>query len=290
MREGKKAIFYTLLEDNNNVECNLCPHCCKIASGKSGICGVRINHSGVLAAESYGRVTSMALDPIEKKPLYHFYPGAKILSLGSYGCNFRCDFCQNHGISMRGSSAPYREYTPDEIAAASQELAIDGNIGVAYTYNEPLIGYEFVEDCAKLVRRQEQKNVLVTNGFISPAPLERLLPWIDAVNIDLKSFNPEFYREIGGTLEDVRRNIKIAASHCHIEVTTLAITGKNDSEDEIDALSEWLSGIDKSIPLHISRFFPAYKLRNISPTPIETIYRLADVARCHLKYVYTGNC
>lgn len=284
MREAK---FYIPLPEKA-VHCNLCPHHCKIEQGNRGICGVRRNIDGTLSAESYGAVTSVALDPIEKKPLRRFYPGTKILSLGSYGCNFKCGFCQNHEISMQ--KAPYRTLSPEDIASASLELSGGGNIGVAYTYNEPMVGYEFVIDCAQLIRKQGQKNVLITNGYVSREPLENLLSLIDAMNIDLKAFNPLFYKEIGGRFEAVQETIKTAAPLCHIEITTLIIPGKNDSEEEMRSLSEWLAGISNAIPLHISRFFPTYKWQDIRSTPIETVYRLVETARHNLKYVYAGNC
>jgi len=284
----KEAAFYKISQDEVNIDCGLCPHNCKIASGKSGICGVRRNRNGALIAESYGKVTSIALDPVEKKPLYHFYPGSKILSIGSYGCNFNCGFCQNHRISAK--SALYQMFSPNEIAATSKDLVLKGNIGVAYTYNEPLIGYEFVKDCAELLRKQRQKNVLVTNGFIMPEPFNQLLQFIDAANIDLKSFNPLFYKEIGGKLENVKNNIINAVKSCHVEVTTLIIPGKNDSPKKIEALAEWLAEIDDKIPLHISRFFPAYKMQDISPTPIDTIYNFVEIAGKYLRCVYPGNC
>ena len=282
----KKAAFYKALDDKS-VACGLCPHCCKILPDKRGLCGVRHNQNGTLIAESYGRITSMALDPIEKKPLYHFYPGAKILSLGSYGCNFRCGFCQNHEISMR--QAAFRELSPEDVAAASRDAAPKGNIGVAYTYNEPFISYEFVADCARLIVAQGQKNVLVTNGFICKEPLAQLLPFLHAMNIDLKSFRPEFYREIGGRLEDVQHTITFAAPRCHLEVTTLIIPGKNDCPEEMRALSQWLATINPDIPLHISRFFPAHKMRDIPATPVKTVLQLVEVARQNLRYVYPGN-
>ena len=279
----KDAVFWSVPE-TGDILCRLCPHSCGIAEEETGFCGVRRNLGGKLIAESYGKVTSIALDPIEKKPLYHFHPGSKILSLGSYGCNFRCGFCQNHRISME--TAPADFYSPEKVAEISMELEPKGNIGVAYTYNEPLIGYEFVRDCAKLIAGQGQKNVLVTNGFIRPRPLEALLAHIHAMNIDLKSFSPGFYREIGGRLSDVLDIIALAAGQCHIEVTTLIIPGKNDSPEEINSIARWISEINKDIPLHISRFSPAYKLRDIPPAPAEAIFRLAEVARKHLSYVY----
>lgn len=279
---------YAEKREESKVGCLLCPHGCVIAPGKKGMCGARVNRGGELYAENYGRVTSLALDPVEKKPLYHFHPGGMILSLGSYGCNLRCPFCQNHEISMQ--EAPWREMRPEEVASLSLALAAKGNIGAAYTYNEPLIGYEFVRDCAALIRRQGQKNALVTNGFLREAPLRELLPLIDAMNIDLKSFSPGFYREIRGELEAVKAVIALAAGACHLEVTTLVIPGKNDSEEETEALAAWLAGVDPNIPLHLSRFFPRYKLLDTPPTPVAAIRRLAKIAGKHLRYVYAGNC
>lgn len=283
----KEASFYSRLDDGG-VKCRLCPHHCRIMPGSRGLCGVRRNRDGMLLAESYGKVTAMALDPIEKKPLARFCPGSKILSLGSYGCNFRCGFCQNHEISMK--KADHRELSAEQVAAVAKELAGRGNIGVAYTYNEPVISYEFVRDCAALIAAQRQKNVLVTNGFVCPEPMAELLPLIHAMNIDLKSDSPAFYEAIGGRLEDVKCTIRLAASRCHVEVTTLIIPGKNDDLQEMRTLSRWLAGIDADIPLHISRFFPAYKLPDIPATPVETIRRLVAAARENLRYVYPGNC
>lgn len=275
--------------NKTNITCNICPHCCSIAEGKTGICGVRRNINGKIIAESYGRITALALDPIEKKPFYHFYPNSKILSLGSYGCNFKCGFCQNYHISM-DLNAEYRIVSPEDIASESLKLAEKGNIGVAYTYNEPLINYEFVYDCAKLIAKQNQKNVLVTNGYICREPLEDILPFIHAMNIDVKSFNSEFYKEIGGNFDNVKSTVEISAKSCHVEITTLIIPGKNDSIDEMHELSKWLGGISKDIPLHISRFFPMYKWIHIPPTPVETIKSLVGEARKNLNYVYSGNC
>jgi pyruvate formate lyase activating enzyme len=287
---SEKAKFYEVLADGS-VVCNLCPHHCHLISDKTGICGVRRNDDGVLIAESYGKVTSLSLDPIEKKPLYHFYPGSRILSLGSYGCNFHCGFCQNYQISMDYTkNALYNKFSPEDIASASMKYDTHGNIGMAYTYNEPLINYEFIYDCAELIAKQNQKNVLVTNGYICREPLEILLPFIHAMNIDVKSFNSAFYKNIGGNLDNVLATVKTAAQKCHVEITTLIIPGKNDSPQEMRELSKWLAGISKNIPLHISRFFPSYKWRHIPPTPVETIMRLVDVARENLKYVYSGNC
>ena len=274
-----------------NTVCNICPHHCKLQEGELGFCRGRICKDGKAVSENYGKITAMALDPIEKKPLYHFYPGSKILSVGSYGCNLRCPFCQNHDIAMvKGAEADYGNTTGDRLVRQAYELKDRGNIGIAYTYNEPLIGYEFVQDCSELARKRGLKNVVVTNGFICEEPLRKLLPVIDAFNIDLKGFSEEFYKKLKGDLETVKNTIKTAAKHCHVEVTTLIIPGENDSVEEMEALSGWLSGISPEIPLHISRFFPMWKMQDREATAVKTVYRLVDIARKNLKYVYRGNC
>ena len=282
----KSAMYYENI--NGIIHCNLCPHNCRIPSGKHGFCIARTNQNGVLIAESFGRVTSISLDPIEKKPFRHFHPGSTILSLGSYGCNFRCSFCQNHEISMQ--VAKWRSMKPEEVAALSFQYASQGNIGAAFTYNEPLIGYEFVRECASLIKGQGQHSVLVTNGFVNTGPLIALLPLISAVNIDLKAFSSQFYKNIMGKLEVVKATIAIAAQTCHVEVTTLIIPGKNDSSEEMRSLAEWLSSVDAAIPLHITRFLPRYKMSALNPTPLSTLHSLSGIAGKYLQYVYTGNC
>lgn len=282
-----KAQYYVKLEDGT-VSCTLCPHNCHIPEGKNGICGVRINKDGNLYAESYGHISSIALDPIEKKPLYHFYPGSRILSVGSYGCNFRCSYCQNYSISMEKPDTVY--VPPESLVYKAYDLKSAGNIGLAYTYNEPFISFEYVLDCCKLAREKKLKNVLVTNGYVEEPPLREILPFVDAMNIDLKSFNDGFYRKIcGGHAEHVKRTIEISSGVCHVEVTCLVIPGLNDSEEEIDALSTFLSGISPEIPLHLTRFFPRYKMTDKEPTPTETLKRLSAIARTKLKHVYLGN-
>lgn len=283
----REAEFYENVE-NDKIHCMLCPHNCIISNGRRGLCGVRRNADGKLEAESYGKIASIALDPIEKKPLAHFHPGKSILSIGSYGCNFHCGFCQNYEISMGRPDC--RMAAPQEVAEQSLKLAVQNNIGVAYTYNEPLIGFEFVKDCAILIKEQGQKNIVVTNGYIEEEPLKQLLPYIDAMNIDCKSFDSPFYKKIGGGLADVKRTVVLAAESCHVEVTILIIPGENDSEQEMEQLGEWLSGINKRIPLHISRFFPAYQYTHYKPTPTAVIFRLAEIARQYLDFVYCGNC
>ena len=271
--------------------CELCFHHCALDDGQTGLCRARACQDGKIVSLNYGKLTSLALDPIEKKPLRRFHPGSLILSVGSFGCNLRCPFCQNHEISMAGDSGiPTVEVSPEQLATKAAELVPHGNIGVAYTYNEPLIGYEYVQDCASLVHDQGMVNVLVTNGTVEEEPWRALLPLIDASNIDLKGFTPAWYRQLGGNLETVKRSIALAAERCHVEVTTLLIPGENDSEEEIRELARWLASISSEIPLHLSRFFPRYRMLDRPPTPVEQVSCLAETARRYLSYVYTGNC
>ena len=271
--------------------CELCFHHCALDEGQTGLCRARACQDGKIVSLNYGKLTSLALDPIEKKPLRRFHPGSLILSVGSFGCNMRCPFCQNHEISMAGDSGIQTvEVSPEQLAAKAAELVPHGNTGVAYTYNEPLIGYEYVRDCAALVHEQGMVNVLVTNGTVEVEPWRALLPLIDAANIDLKGFTPAWYRRLGGDLETVKRSIALSAERCHVEVTTLLIPGENDSEEEIRELARWLASISSEIPLHLSRFFPRYRMLDRPPAPVEQVCRLAETARRYLSYVYTGNC
>ena len=271
-------------------ECHICPHRCLLGSGQTGLCGARKNIDGKIICESYGKISAIALDPIEKKPLRRFHPGTFILSVGGYGCNLSCPFCQNHRIANPSEKPDVMNVPPEGLIERAAELKSQGNIGIAYTYNEPLIGYEYVMDCARLAHSYGLKNVLVTNGYVSEQPLIELLPFIDAMNIDLKIFKAELYKKLGGDLETVKNTIKLAAEAVHVEVTTLIIPNENDSPDEMENLSSWLSHISNEIPLHVSRFFPCHKYSDKTPTPVETIYTLADLARKHLRYVYEGNC
>ncbi len=272
-------------------ECKICPHHCRIEDGHLGLCKARRNVRGEVLCDNYGKVTAMALDPIEKKPLYHFHPGSRILSVGSYGCNLNCPFCQNCDISMvSGEEIETQEITVQELVEKALALRDRGNIGIAYTYNEPLIGYEFVRDCAAYAKQSGLKNVAVTNGYICEEPLLQLLPLMDAFNIDLKCFTEPFYRKLRGDLGAVKSAIALAAEKSHVEVTTLIIPGENDSEEEMYELSGWLAGIRPDIPLHISRFFPRWRMQDREATPVEKVYRLAEIARRNLKYVYEGNC
>ena len=273
----------------SGVRCDICPHGCVLREGQSGLCHARANEGGRIVCKNYGQVTALALDPIEKKPLRRYSPGSLILSVGSFGCNFRCAFCQNHEIAAaQYPRAGTMELPPK--ALLEKALSCEESIGVAFTYNEPLVGYEYVYDCAQLLKQNGQKVVLVTNGYINEEPLCALLPYVDAMNIDLKAFTERFYQKVGGSLAPVLRTIELSAPRCHVEVTTLIVPGENDTEDEMRRLSVWLSGIDRQIPLHISRFFPRHKMVDKSSTPLSTIYRLAEAARETLEYVYEGNC
>ena len=283
----KQAMFYEKM-DHNRVLCTLCPHGCVLTEGSTGNCRARKNMEGRLYSVNYGCVASIALDPIEKKPLYHFHPGKLILSAGTFGCNFKCGYCQNWTIAHRDvRTAGIR---PSELADMAQEYTGQGNIGIAYTYNEPSIWYEFVLETAELVREKGLINVLVTNGFINKDPLDRLLPFIDAMNIDVKAFTEDFYRKYcKGSLEHVMKTVERAAGSCHVEITTLIIPSLNDSPDEIDKLAEWISSISPDIVLHLSRFFPNYEMNDIPPTPPEILHALRERAQAHLRHVYLGN-
>lgn len=266
------------------VRCRLCPHRCLVSEGKRGICKVRENRGGTLFALTYGKVAAVQFDPVEKKPLYHFHPGRPILSIGSVGCNFHCGFCQNHLLVEGG--APLVPVPIPQLVRAARE---GGSVGVAYTYNEPLIWFEFVLDCAREVRKAGMANVLVTNGFISPEPLRELLPVIDAMNIDLKSMNPEFYRKsCGGMLPPVLETIRESAAATHVEITSLLVTGENDSDEAIRAVVDFVAGIDPEIPLHLSRYFPQHRY-TAPPTSPERLAAAWRIAREKLPYVYVGN-
>ncbi|WP_407435986.1 AmmeMemoRadiSam system radical SAM enzyme [Treponema sp.] len=278
--------------------CDVCFKHCNIEEGQTGFCGGRICRKNQIVAENYGRLTSVALDPIEKKPLKMFYPGSMILSLGSYGCNLRCPFCQNSSISWSKEAFEYKNkaefYKPEEIVKSALELRQRGNIGLAFTYNEPLIGYEFVRDTAKLSKEAGMKNVLVSNGTATQKVLKEIIPYIDAMNIDLKAFTDRFYHDfIGGDFKMVKDFITGAVRSCHVELTTLIIPGENDSEEEMRELSSWVAALEKQtgkkIPLHITRFFPTFKLTDKEPTPVETILRLVRVAKEKLEFVFSGN-
>lgn len=279
------------MNTEKSAECAVCKHHCRLTEGQLGRCRARKNEEGRIVCANYGKITGLMPDPIEKKPLRRFFPGSRILSVGSFGCNLSCPFCQNHEISMAGPEEfQPKEMPPENLAALAKSWEDHGNIGVAYTYNEPLVGYEFVRDTARLVRKLGMKNVLVTNGSASLWVLEELLPYIDAMNIDLKGFTESYYRKLGGDLETVKDFIRRAAQGCHVELTTLIVPGENDSEARMEQEARWIASISPEIPLHVTRFFPQYRMENRRATEVSVVYRLRDIAGKYLKYVYTGNC
>lgn len=282
-------------------------HRCSLSPGQRGICLARKNEGGQVICDNYGMATSLALDPIEKKPLKMFRPGSLVLSVGSFGCNLKCPFCQNYEISMadrkeaeKSAGAVY--LSPAALADKALECRPLGNIGVAFTYNEPMVGWEYVRDAAKLVKEAGMENVLVTNGSASMEVLEEVLPFIDAMNIDLKGFREDYYRKLGGDLETVKKFIARAAQVCHVELTTLIVPGENDRVEEMEEEAKWIASIRTSdgisagisgepeIPLHVTRFFPQYHVTDREATDVGQIYRLAGVAKKYLKNVFIGNC
>ena len=280
--EEREASHWTAEKDA--VRCELCPHNCRIVNGATGLCSVRKNLGGKLAATSYGKIAASAVDPIEKKPLYHFHPGSSIFSIGSFGCSFFCEFCQNcHLVHERPS---LNEVRIDDLVAAARRA---GSIGVAYTYNEPLVQFEFVLDCSRAFRAAGMKNVLVTNGCVTPKPMEELLPFTDAMNIDLKSMDPEFYRKVcRGDLATVLETIRAAAQKTHVEITSLLYTGQNDSDADIRKIIDFVAETDPEIPLHFSRYFPRFRAK-APPTPLARLEAAWLAARERLPYVYVGN-
>jgi pyruvate formate lyase activating enzyme len=286
----QEALFYTK-EPEGNVRCLLCPHHCLITEGRTGVCHVRKNISGKLVTLVFGNLAAIHTDPIEKKPLYHFHPGSRILSIGTAGCNLHCSFCQNWHLSQGEPESPGEKspLSPESLVAQSAE--IPGNIGIAYTYNEPAVFYEYMTCVSRLAKIAGLKNVVVSNGFIDQEPLEKILPDIDAFNIDLKSFNDDFYRRItGGKLEPVLDSLKsIVHAGKHLEITFLLIPELNASQDEFREMVSWIaSELGSHIPLHISRYFPAWKLKN-PPTPVSMMETFTAIAGEKLNWVYPGN-
>ena len=286
----KRALHWKKLE-GDKVQCELCPHECKISKGKRGICGVRENKEGELYSLIYGSTSSVAVDPIEKKPLYHFYPGSRVLSLGSVGCNFKCKHCQNFGISQASPEEPYlKDIMPDE----ALELAHSRNCkSIAWTYNEPVIWHEYTLDSMKLCKKSGIFTIYVTNGYINEEPLKEIVPYLDAANVDVKAFDEAFYQKIvGGELKPVLKTCEFLSNHgVHLELTYLLIPSLNDSADEIKKFCEWIAKkLGEETPTHFSAFFPSYKLTNVPPTPKSTLIKAHELAKSsNLKYVYLGN-
>ena len=273
--------------EDNRVRCCLCPHHCRIGNGKYGLCSVRTNQEGKLKTINYGEITSMAMDPIEKKPLYHFMPGRRILSVGSFGCNFNCEFCQNASIAQSRGDSEY--LSPEQLVAYSMIPA--DNIGITFTYNEPTVWFEYVYDTVRKLKEShpDRKAVLVTNGYMEPEALTKLLPYVDAMNIDLKSFRDDYYRKVcGGDVKSVQRTIKEACGKCHVEITVLLVTGLNDSAEETEEIASWLAALDPDMPLHLSRYFPANRMTR-PPTEESVMIQAKKAAKKHLSYVYLGN-
>ncbi len=239
---------------------------------------------------NFGMITSCALDPIEKKPLSMFMPGSYVLSLGSFGCNLKCPWCQNHEISQTGSFPGARFISPEAAVDMALDLKSRGNVGIAYTYNEPLVCWEYVAETGALAHEKGLVNVLVSNGCVNPGIAKKVLPFTDAANIDLKVFSEEGYRRIGGDLGSVLKFIEIfAAGGVHLELTTLIVPGVNDDEDMMEREAEYISSVDRSIPLHVTRFFPRYRMNDRAATPVDTVLRMADIAGKYLDHVFTGN-
>jgi len=284
----KEARYYKRFE-NDRVQCLLCPHYCIIEKDEKGKCGVRRNSSGFLFSDNYKMISSFSFNPIEKKPLYHFYPGQEILSIGSIGCNLDCNFCQNCSISKE----PYQTYSrfnldlEDIIEAISKNK---NNIGIAFTYNEPTVWHEYIIDISKSIDKNHKK-VMISNGFINPEPLNELFEHIDAFNIDLKAFSDEFYKnETGSSIEPVKNTLKaIVKAGKHLEITNLIIPGKNDDKELFKEMVLWIkTELGKEIPLHLSKYFPHYK-SSIEETSLDIIIELSEIAKTELDNVYIGN-
>ncbi|MFH0764808.1 MAG: AmmeMemoRadiSam system radical SAM enzyme [Calditrichota bacterium] len=277
------AAFQTRM--GNRIRCDICPQLCKLDEGEVGICGGRQVVNGQFWAMNYGQVCSLHLDAIEKKPLYHFYPGSEILSVGPNGCNLSCQWCQNWQISQ--NPAPTRTILPQDLA--NMVDALDG-IGAAYTFAEPLIWFEFVRDAGRILHERGLVNVFITNGYVNPEPLRELLPLADAFNVDLKASDDRCYRDFcGGHLEDVQRTIRMVYdAGKHVEITHLLVTNVTASMERLEHLVDWIAAIDPNIPLHLSRYFPSHRF-NEPPTAIEFMLQAYEAARAKLTWVYLGN-
>ncbi len=288
----KEALLYKKLEDSD-VSCFLCSHHCLITDGKFGICNVRENRGGTLYTHAYGNLVAQNIDPIEKKPLYHFFPGSTSFSIAATGCNFQCGFCQNWQISQikeaKGLGLRSEEVKPGEVVTHAKRA---GSKSISYTYTEPTIFFEYALEVGQLAKREGLHNVFVTNGYMTEEMIQMARPFLDAANIDLKSFNDDYYRRLcKGRLAPVLKNIEMMKRlNIWVEVTTLVVPGENDSEEEFKKIAEFLAGIDPSIPWHISRFYPQYQMDDLENTPMKTMNQAYEIGKeAGLRYVYLGN-
>ncbi len=287
---GKEALFYKKMK-NNVVQCQLCPHLCTIKPGERGKCRVRENQQGKLVSLVYGKPCSVAIDSVEKKPLYHFLPGEKTISIATPGCNLSCKHCQNYTISQaKPETIPSATLSPEKVVGEAEK---NNCKIIAYTYTEPTIFYEYMLDTAKLAKKAGIKNIIVSNGFINPEPLKKLCPYIDGANIDLKSMNDDFYKKIcGARLSPILESLKILKNKkVWLEITNLIIPTLNDKKEDIENLIKWVKeNLGEEIPLHFTAFYPTYKLKNLPPTSLEILRKARDIAKKQeMLYVYTGN-
>jgi len=292
MMNLKEALLYEKCVDRK-VRCFLCSHHCTISEGNVGICQVRENKEGVLYTHAYGELIAQNIDPIEKKPLYHFLPGSSSYSIAALGCNFQCGFCQNWQISQlkeaRGLGARSQFVAPEDLV---RKAASSGSKSISYTYTEPTIFFEYAYDASRLAEDKGLANVFVTNGFMTEEMIRMAHPYLDAANIDLKSFNDEYYRRLcKGKRDPVLRSIELMKRlDIWVEVTTLVVPGENDSANEFEQIASFLAGVDKSIPWHISRFYPQYKMEHVDPTSMKTLSQAHTIGKqAGLRYVYLGN-
>ncbi len=280
----KEALYWS--GKNGRVRCELCPHMCVLEDSQFGLCNARQNVKGLLVSKSYGLISAISIDPVEKKPLYHFYPGSKTLSFGGYGCNFKCGFCQNFSVSQIKPKNDHFLLPEDALY-----FALEKNIRlISYTYNEPLINYEWIFEMFVQARKRSMQNILVTNGYINEVPLKRLAEFTDAANVDLKAFNNDFYKKnCGGTLEPVLKTIELLYKEkVHIELTNLLIDGQNTDIKEFEKMIDFIASLSDAIPLHLSRYFPNYNFKD-TRTKEETLKNFYNLAKEKLKYVYLGN-
>jgi len=277
----------------NKVSCFLCSHHCRISNGKFGICNVRENRNGVLFTHAYGELIARNIDPIEKKPLYHFLPGSKSFSIAAIGCNFQCGFCQNWQISQvkeaKASGLHPEKVKPEDVVKQAKQT---GSKSISYTYTEPTIFFEYAYEISQLAKKEGLFNVFVTNGYMTKEMIQTIHPYLDAANIDLKSFRDDYYRKVcRGRLAPVLKNIELMKKlSIWIEVTTLVVPGQNDSEEELKKIANFLAGLDTSIPWHISRFYPQYKMEDLESTLLEILNQAYEIGKsAGLRYIYLGN-